>query len=888
MARNTIQVSVLMDTSKFKTGTQEISTLSQKMSGAFKSMGKAVGVAVGVTAVAGIAAVGAALVKYTPDAIAASDATDKFKKTMNFAGISADEIDKVGKSTQAYADKTVYSLGEVQNVTAQLAANGVKNYAQLVEAGGNLNAVAGGNADTFKSVGMVLTQTAGAGKLTTENWNQLADAIPGASGILQEAMRKNGAFTGDFREAMAKGQITAEEFNQAISQTGMSKAAQDAATATDTFEGAFGNLEATIVGGLTNMVNAVKPFVLDFVNGFSGSIGPALSGFTDFLTNSAVPAIKDFAAWAGPGIGAWVDGFGKDMQPVLTAFNDLLTNRIIPAVQSFADKSGPTVNGWIDGFTNGIGPAVADFAGVLVNDVLPTILDFIDGIKGFAEWVTDNQDWLAPLLVTIGTFVGIVAAAQLGMELAAGAVTLWQTVTKAAAAVQAFFNATLLANPIALVVVAIAALVAGLVYFFTQTETGKKAWEIFVSTVKNLWDGFAKFMSDVWTNIVNFFQSGVDNASNIVQGLSRWVGDRFNDIKGAGDSIGRFFTVDFPNFFGLAKDAIAERFGAVRDGILSPIKGALDWINANFIKKINGFLGSINISWRLPELSIPAFSDGGYTGPGGKYKPAGLVHAGEVVWSQADVAAWGGPEAVDRMRKIRGYADGGIVANATQGFKGYDPKALAAMLAWAKASGITWHMTGAGGARDYATQARLYSKYLAGQGPLAANPAKGGPHMYPAVAMDLSPRPGQIPSAKALLGQFGLGLTVPGEAWHVGYLGGRSGGQTAGGFNPLGFIEDLLDKIDIVEPIGSIVKSALKQAVKGIQLFDSGGWLQPGHIGFNASSKPEAVFTQEQLKRQGNTYIINGLEVSGRAEQIMQDLFDELGSDIDRYAKVGI
>jgi hypothetical protein len=61
-------------------------------------------------------------------------------------------------------------------------------------------------------------------------------------------------------------------------------------------------------------------------------------------------------------------------------------------------------------------------------------------------------------------------------------------------------------------------------------------------------------------------------------------------------------------------------------------------------------------------VGIPVgYAEGGYTGPGGKYTPAGVVHAGEVVWSQEDVAAWGGPKRVDAMRQQRGYADGGIV-----------------------------------------------------------------------------------------------------------------------------------------------------------------------------------------------------------------------------------
>lgn len=57
------------------------------------------------------------------------------------------------------------------------------------------------------------------------------------------------------------------------------------------------------------------------------------------------------------------------------------------------------------------------------------------------------------------------------------------------------------------------------------------------------------------------------------------------------------------------------------------------------------------------------WADGGYTGPGGVYDPAGLVHAGEVVWSQKDIARAGGVGVVEAMRLgRRGYADGGVVS----------------------------------------------------------------------------------------------------------------------------------------------------------------------------------------------------------------------------------
>jgi len=60
-----------------------------------------------------------------------------------------------------------------------------------------------------------------------------------------------------------------------------------------------------------------------------------------------------------------------------------------------------------------------------------------------------------------------------------------------------------------------------------------------------------------------------------------------------------------------------------------------------------------------PIGKVGLFASGGYTGPGGKNQPAGIVHKGEVVFSQADVARMGGVAAVEALR--RGYADGGPV-----------------------------------------------------------------------------------------------------------------------------------------------------------------------------------------------------------------------------------
>ncbi|MGL5166632.1 MAG: hypothetical protein ACRC9K_12165 [Afipia sp.] len=64
-------------------------------------------------------------------------------------------------------------------------------------------------------------------------------------------------------------------------------------------------------------------------------------------------------------------------------------------------------------------------------------------------------------------------------------------------------------------------------------------------------------------------------------------------------------------------------------------------------------------------LKLFGFSEGGWTGAGGKYEPAGIVHKEEVVWSQSDVSRHGGVAVVEAMRRgVPGYAGGGIVGGA--------------------------------------------------------------------------------------------------------------------------------------------------------------------------------------------------------------------------------
>jgi len=203
---------------------------------------------------------------------------------MSFAGLDTSAITAAKDAAKEYADQTVYDLPTIQNMTAQLASNGVSDYTGLTKAAGNLNAVAGGNAETFKSVAMVMTQTAGAGKLTTENWNQMADAIPGAAGPLMKSLQEAGAYTGNFRDAMAAGQISSDEFNTSLMKLGNDPVAVEAAKSTKTFEGAIGSLQATINSGLMSALDAMKPAITGAISGLSNGLGAIFAGFGAIVT----------------------------------------------------------------------------------------------------------------------------------------------------------------------------------------------------------------------------------------------------------------------------------------------------------------------------------------------------------------------------------------------------------------------------------------------------------------------------------------------------------------------------------------------------------------------------------------------------------------------------
>lgn len=535
---------------------------SSKSSSGLGKFGAAAG-AVGGLVSSGIGMAVDAIGDLTGDIIEASDSADKFKSTLNFAGLDTGTIDALTASTQAYADQTVYSISDIRNVTAQLAANGVQGFDKLAEAAGNLNAVAGGNAQTFSSVGMVLTQTAGAGKLTTENWNQLADAIPGASGKLQEAMLKNGAYTGNFRDAMEKGEISAEEFNQAIMDLGMTDAAKEAATSTSTIEGAMGNLEASVVGVGTTILDQFKgpltsgiSLLAQGISGLSGvftglvqTIGPILSQIGTTFQTAFQPVVEIVQSQLLPAL-----------QPLMSALQNLgsaIMPIIMTAIQTIAPVLATVVSNIVQTMSviaTAVTPVINNIAS-LIQAVLPAIQ------SAFQIWGTYIQgviNAVFPFIQTVVTSVMNVVNAIISTVLAAingDWSGVWEGIQNIVSSVWNGIQ-SIVSGAINAVSGVISSVLSGISGIFSSVWNGIKG------AVSSAWSGITSAVSSGVSSMMNFITSIPSRIMGVFSGAGSW-------LLSAGKNIIQGLINGITNAIGGAISAVKNAVSGIIDGAKS-------------------------------------------------------------------------------------------------------------------------------------------------------------------------------------------------------------------------------------------------------------------------------------------------------------------------------
>ena len=510
------------------------------------------------------------------EAISSSDALKKFESTMSFAGYDDSTIAKAKDDMKTYADQTVYDLDTVSNTTAQLAANGIQDYTGLTQAAGNLNAVAGGSADTFKSVAMVLTQTAGAGKLTTENWNQMADAIPGASGQLQEALLKNGAYTGNFRDAMAQGQITAEEFNQAIMGLGFTDAAQQAATSTETFEGAMGNLEAAVTDGLMQIYDAIgSENVTGFINTVSDGVSaivPVIKAGVSWLKDN-LPTIAPMLAGIAAALGTIM--VAQKVEALVTAFKSwkTATEGVTIAQQLLNAVQLASPIGLIIGLVAGLAAALV----VLWNTNEGFRNAFTSTWQGIQEVVGNAIQAIGGFFSNIGTTISQLPQMFSGcLSNVITTVTGWGSsmVSNAASAGSQFVSN---------VINFVQNLPANVASFLGNVISNVVGWA--TSMASNAVSAGSKFL----TNVVKFVSQLpgriVAFLSKIISSLGAWAGQM---ASGGAEGARRMFTSVVDGLASLPGRILSIGSDIVH-GIWNGISGAAGWL----ADKVSGFASGI-------------------------------------------------------------------------------------------------------------------------------------------------------------------------------------------------------------------------------------------------------------------------------------------------------
>jgi phage-related protein len=215
------------------------------------------------------------------------------------------------------------------------------------------------------------------------------------------------------------------------------------------------------------------------------------------------------------------------------------------------------------------------------------------GAKSAAVWVATGVKTAASFAVSTAAMIAQ-KAVLIGSAVATGVAT----------AAQWLFNAALDANPIGIIIVVLAALVAAIVWVATKTTFFQTAWKVAVAVV-------GQAINWLW--------------SNVISPVASWIGSAINNV---GAVIGAVF--------GGIAGVVSGAFGSVRNIIRGVMNGVVDLINGA-IGGINTLIGAAN---SIPGVTIgtigklPHFDIGGPI-PGAPGAPLAITaHGGEYMLSR--------------------------------------------------------------------------------------------------------------------------------------------------------------------------------------------------------------------------------------------------------------
>lgn len=160
--------------------------------------------------------------------------------------------------------------------------------------------------------------------------------------------------------------------------------------------------------------------------------------------------------------------------------------------------------------------------------------------------------------------------------------------------------------------------------------------------------GFAEYL-DSATNVYSSMQTAAQTAMG---GMT----DMLNTLTTTGKASFKSFGISVLKTIAQITNQLLVAYG---------LQQAMGWLSSAYNGPQGGGIDSP--SFVGPKMAwsggyIPEFDGGGYTGPGGKYEPKGVVHGGEFVFTKESTARLG---VGNLYRLMRGYTSGGYVGNSS-------------------------------------------------------------------------------------------------------------------------------------------------------------------------------------------------------------------------------
>lgn len=276
-------------------------------------------------------------------------------------------------------------------------------------------------------------------------------------------------------------------------------------------------------GAMQAAVGSILPILMNVAGIIGTTIAPAIAG----LITQIAPAINHLIGMIGVGLnsiapamaplGAAINSIAGALAPVMPILGQIIAQVVQilgPIIGSLATALSPVLQAIGQGLLTALqqlqpavapiqslfaalSPIIAQVAVILgqtLSAALGVLVPVFVALANAVTFVLPVIQGLVQMLQPFGPVIGAVAAAVL---VAVGAFKAFQVVTSIIKGVQVawmLLNLAFTASPIGLIIVAIAALAAGLALFFTKTETGRRIWDA-------IWNGIKATFSAVWNGI---------------------------------------------------------------------------------------------------------------------------------------------------------------------------------------------------------------------------------------------------------------------------------------------------------------------------------------------------------------------------------------------------